>query len=103
MSALALSVLLVGAASYRFTRVITDDSISDGFRRWLYESGEIGKRWARWAYRLVSCSFCAGFWVSLGVWALWRHPWGSLGAARWLICWWAVAGVQALIGSRKDA
>lgn len=113
-----LALVVVGLASYRVTRVVVADTISDSFRAWVwsrayareddYDSlGDTDTRavrrswWWEKAYQLVSCPFCFGWWVSLAFYAAWFH-W-HVGFARPILSAIAVAGIQAFVSSRPDA
>lgn len=98
--------LVVSLAAFRITRFVVFDSLIGGnldsqskFSRWLdvfaYDSegnnrtlirGKIGD--------LLTCPYCVGAWVSLGVVAVWFY--GS-DPVRWGVTVWAVAGLQALL------
>jgi len=59
MSLVTFMVLALGA--YRATHLVTTDAILDGFR---------SKVWKKWPPAtkigyLITCNWCAGFWVSL--------------------------------------
>lgn len=110
-----LALLVVGLAGYRLTRVVTSDTISDPFRAWVYahayaasgydsrtdsEQARVRHRGWHWFYMLVSCPFCLGFWVTLGVWSAWK--WGP-DWCRSAVAAIAAVGVQAFIASRRDA
>lgn len=52
-------ILLISAlAVYRLTRLVTEDTILDRPRGWA-----IGR--AEWLGTLVTCPWCAGFWIAL--------------------------------------
>jgi hypothetical protein len=112
----ALSFLILALASYRLTRVVTDDTITDAARAWVWRRAYIvsaydserdqettmtrSVAWS-WLYRLVSCPFCVGWWVSLACyWAWWYSAWAWMRPALSAV---AVAGGQAFISSRRDA
>lgn len=92
----ALEFLLVALAAYRITRLVTTDTILDRQRDWVaVRFGQLGK-----LHTLVTCPFCAGFWVSCAVLGfalgadLVRLPW------EWaIIVAWSIAGAQALCSS----
>lgn len=109
-----LAVLIAALAAYRLTRIVVADSITDPARAWLWrrtfaEAGwdserdrpaviVVSRAWW-WVHELVTCPFCTGWWVSLGVWAAWIH-WPT---ARPAVVAVAVAGGQALLSSRAGA
>lgn len=53
-----LYLIAAGLASFRLTRLITDDTITSGLRRAVPK----GK-----AKQGIRCPFCVSFWVSLGI------------------------------------
>ena len=54
-----MTLLITGLAVYRITRLIVDDTILERFR-----IAFAGK--SEWRYSLVTCYWCAGFWVQRG-------------------------------------
>lgn len=107
MTELLLWVLIAGLAAFRIARAIATDTISLPFRRWLFDKAYAGvppdqietapasafqsAPVVRWLYKLLSCPYCIGFWVSLAIWAVvgfGRDP---------IITAFAVAGVQYLL------
>lgn len=77
-------LFVLAFASYRITRFLLIDSLLDGSRSKLHvllvnKSKKEGKLHLLWdkLYDLTSCTWCAGFWVSLAVYAtvLWIAPW----------------------------
>lgn len=112
MTNLILGVLVSALCAYRAARVVAVDTITDPFRYWLHRRGyfvtmtSVGadveprphRMLVRWAYGLVSCPYCIGFWFSLATWWCWRNVDGShvwIAAA-------AVAGVQTVLQSRTS-
>lgn len=101
MTIIALRVLVVGLAAYRLARIVAVDSISEPFRTWVFWTGHadpdgtdeppVTSRPLTWLYGLVSCAYCAGWWIALGLYAAWVN----LGWSRPLIGAVAVAGVAA--------
>lgn len=98
-------VLILGAASYRLTRLLVRDSITDRFRqaiaRWAFDQTQ--ERWRSPFRQRVSyfttCPFCVGVWVSAGVWVWWDVVPGG----RPVLLVAALAGVQAFLSSRPGA
>lgn len=94
-----LRVLIVGLAAYRLARAVSVDTITDPARAWLYEAaygpdGEAEGGWGwRWIYGLLSCGYCCGFWISLGLYALWVNAGGS----RPFVAAVAVAGAASIL------
>ena len=65
-------LLLLGFAA-RLIRLVAVDSIASYLRDWVRWIGEQvgGDRGLLWADELVTCPFCVGFWISVGVVASW--------------------------------
>lgn len=55
----ALVLVVAALAVHRLTVLITWDSITDPLREYVVDID--------WLYTLVSCVWCAGFWISLGM------------------------------------
>ena len=53
--------LILVLAAYRVTRLITTDTILEGFRNWVWSRQDPGTKIGY----LISCNWCTGFWVSL--------------------------------------
>lgn len=104
---LALRVVLVGLVAYRLARAVSLDTITDPLRDWLHRrayriiAAPPGRKepvvivrsrpWA-WVYSLISCAFCASWWIALGASALWFGEWSMDFAVAAV----ASAGVAAL-------
>lgn len=77
-------------AAYRLTRLIVIDTIFDGPRDkiydWLSPKGVVGDKLSY----LISCTWCAGVWISLGVYWLYTREFDFIGIA-------AVAGGQGML------
>lgn len=62
-------VLLV-AGAYRLWRLLGVDKITEGVRdRFFWRFRDRG--WATWVDDLVSCPWCLGSWLAIGVWGVW--------------------------------
>jgi hypothetical protein len=87
---LSIRVALVGFAAYRLGRAVALDSITDPLRGWVHKRAyrvhrprpgtkepvaTVRSRPWSWAYGLVSCAFCASWWIALGLAALWFGAW----------------------------
>lgn len=84
-------VVVIALAAARVARAISVDEISAPLRARLEQAAsQDGRRAARVLADLVRCPVCTGWWVSLGVSALWP---GTYRFRRAL----SVAGVQVLI------
>jgi hypothetical protein len=56
-----LTYVILVLAAYRVTRLITTDTIAEGFRNWVWSRQDPGTKIGY----LISCNWCTGFWVSL--------------------------------------
>lgn len=70
--------LILALAAFRIWRLASEDEILDVPRRWLvrlpasWEEGDIlPEEYRLGLAKFISCPFCFGFWISVGVWALW--------------------------------
>lgn len=105
-----LAVLVaIALASFRLTRLVTDDVITKPFRQWLdafawdsenrYDGGDgftyptARAPWRTWLHGLLTCGWCLGVWVSAATYVLWDH---GGGVGRTIVAVGAVAGVQGL-------
>ena len=110
IATLALVVVL-GLASYRITRVVTRDAITDRFRsavaRWAWDENR--EQWRggfrRRVQQLLTCPWCFGVWVSVVVyvWADLARLGREHGAGADVLLIAAVAAVQGLAASRTNA
>lgn len=105
-------VAVLGTASYRLTRLVTRDTITDGFRsglaRWAWDEHreQWRGRFRRRVQQLLTCPFCLGVWISAAV-----YVWADLaqlgapetGIAGDVVLVAAVAGVQGLLATRSGA
>jgi hypothetical protein len=90
VTTLLIRSLLIGLAAYRLARAVTLDTISEPFRNWVHahayntfrpKPGETvphvtvkSRPWS-WCYGLVSCPFCASWWMAVGGYVLWAGAW----------------------------
>lgn len=94
-----LTILIVGLASFRLTRLITSEygpgDIFLNFRAWagVYDLGKDGRP-STFFGKLVYCPMCLGMWISL---ALLLLPKGKL--QNFFISFLAVCGVQITLES----
>lgn len=110
-----LALLAIALCAYRVTRVVTDDTISQSFRAWVWRLAyrtagydslregtvQVRRSWlGEKAYQLVSCPFCLGWWVTIGVFVAW---FGWPRTARDVVRLGAAIGMQAFVSSRRDA
>lgn len=123
---LILAVLIVALAAHRLARGVAVDSITDRPRDWLYAKAytqpvaqpfppgardehdaelegweppppaRVKSHPVSWIYGLVSCAFCCGFWISLGLWIFWTNWHGTHAVIAAL----AVAGAQSCLAAK---
>ena len=104
-------VAVLGTASYRLTRLVTRDTITDGLRtavgRWAWDQHR--EQWRggfrRRTHQLITCPFCLGVWISAAVfvWADLAQLGPETGVAGDVVLVAAVAGVQGLLATRSGA
>jgi hypothetical protein len=105
---ISLPVLLIlAAAAYRGTQLAVHDTIADPIRNLIYawHANKPDARPRKWATKLIGCTYCAGFWVSGIVLAVYLLVTGTFDRAPLLIHgieWFALAGGQALLNRRDD-
>ena len=89
-----LVALVLVLASFRITRLITADVLLDAPRTWL------AVHLPAYPAKLVTCAYCAGFWISALVVVAWYFG----GRPGWVVLVvFAVAGAQALLGAIDTA
>lgn len=91
------TVIVIGIAAYRITRLALFDTIIEQSRARYYTFVANRKWFPRIREKildLTSCSWCLGFWVSLALYSLVQKdfPW-NLGIKGWILTF-AIAGVQ---------
>lgn len=112
MTPLVVAILVCGLAGYRLARAVAVDDISAPLREWLHDQAyEVGpdpaypsaapfipsvmtdtrRPWS-WLYGLADCPFCAGFWITLALYAFWVNV---TGWPRAVVAALAATGVQA--------
>lgn len=106
-----VGVVVAALAGFRLARAVALDTISRTPREWIWRRAFLVTGWAgpdeaawtptvlsrpwAWVYGLVSCPFCVGFWLTLGLYGLWTEAsW-----ARWPLLALAATGVQAALTS----
>lgn len=108
-----LTFLLISLASYRLTRLVTTDTITDRWRRWLTRrfpartiplfdtNGDTVDGTAtmkpRWIVELVNCDWCLGVWISAGVTG--GAHWAGLAPSRpaCILGWMAAAALSGVV------
>lgn len=105
-----LAVLIL--AAYRGTQLAVHDTILDAPRDWVFtwHSRKDTSPVRHALVSLITCIYCAGWWVSGAFLATWLYASGQWHDAPLLVHgaeWFAVAGGQALLNrwddSRKDS
>lgn len=99
-----VTLLVLGFAAFRLTRLVVIDTLTAGLRNKVHsflinraqKQGKLAFIWEK-LYELSSCTWCAGFWVSLGLYTayLWNEPW-DFTRKDWIIVF-AIAGIQGLL------
>lgn len=101
------SIVILGLASYRITRLVVLDTLLDEPRMWVLRNlaprpgGRLGQRASRLRRTRIKiaeglqCSYCVGVWITVGLSGLWH----LYGWARGPIVVAAVCGIQALLSS----
>lgn len=79
-------LVLAALAAYRLTRLVVEDTITEDLRNRLLNKVERGSK----TETLLTCPYCAGFWVAGAVVLATRLP-------APLLSWWAIAGATSLI------
>lgn len=97
-------LVILALASYRLTRFLVIDTLVEGLRHKFYgflsnralKQGKLHLIWEK-IYELSSCTWCAGFWVSLGLYTayVWLAPWDFTRFDLLNIL--AIAGIQGLV------
>ena len=94
---------LLSLAVFRIWKLLAEDTILDRPRAWLLKAGgwrpDSNQAPPR-SYRehlatFITCPWCAGFWLSIGVWVLWLCD-NDLTSA--LAVPWAISAVVGLLG-----
>lgn len=99
-----IPLIVLALASYRLTRFFVIDTLTEGLRNRLYvflinrseKNGPLRWVWGK-LYELTSCTWCAGFWVTLGLYTLyaWNEPWDF--SRLEFISLFAIAGIQGFL------
>jgi hypothetical protein len=87
-----VELVVLGLGTFRIARLVVEDDITLPVRSWLFDRFP-----SDWLISLLSCVWCAGFWVSVGVAACW-----------WLfpvVTWWVLLpfGLSAVAGLLAEA
>lgn len=102
-----LALIALGVASYRATHLVVHDSILDPARNQLFDWYNLKpeSKPRDLLTTLISCAYCAGWWVSgtvLAVYLTATHGWDDAPLLVHGIEWFAVAGIQALLNRWND-
>lgn len=71
-----LGLIVLALAVARGTRIVTEDTVSGPFRRWLVR--RLGE--THWLTYLFHCPYCASVWLGLGA--------GAFACAVLAVSWW---------------
>lgn len=113
MGSLLALIVILGCATYRVCRLVSTDTISDGFRRRLLtrypgrvvplydDAGQpvpgTGHLKARWIVELANCDNCLAVWFS-AAFVLAAHGCGLIDSWAWTgLAWPATATIAGLI------
>ncbi|CAL9612728.1 hypothetical protein SUDANB1_05659 [Streptomyces sp. enrichment culture] len=106
MITLPVFVVLAFAAA-RGTQLAVYDNIADPLRdvvfAWHERKPDAKPR--KWARKLITCIYCAGFWVSgivLGVYLAATGTWGAVSPWVHACEWFALAGAQMILNRFDD-
>lgn len=102
-----VELAVLAAASYRATRLVVHDTIADPVRDRIHDwhTRRLDSRTRTAAVTLISCIYCAGWWVTGILLAVYLTATGQWGAAPLLVHgieWFAVAGGAALLNRADD-
>ena len=99
---------LLGLAAWRLFHLVAFDDILDRPRRyitrlnksWRQEGDSTGEQYRAGLASFLTCPFCLGFWMSIGVWVAWLvFPTETLWAAVPLALNAGLIGAQRLLSS----
>lgn len=101
-----LTLIILGLAAYRATHLVVHDSIGEPIRDritgWYARKPESKPR----ILLVISCAYCAGWWISGAMLAVYLTTTGSWNTGGRLLLhgveWFTVAGVQALANRWND-
>lgn len=102
------AILVMGLAAYRATQLVVWDTIGDPVRAKieLWHAQRHESRVRSFVRQLISCIYCAGWWLSILtglVYATATGQWGHTPLLVIAVDCWAVAGVQALLNRWDDS
>lgn len=97
-------LIVLAFASYRITRFLVIDSLIEGSRHKLYaflsnradKNGPLHLIWSK-LFELSSCTWCAGWWLSLGLYSLYAWVGPQEFSRLDVINVFAIAGIQGLL------
>lgn len=100
-------IAVLGLAGYRATQAAVHDTIFDGARALVYvwHTGRPTSRIRGAAAKLISCTYCAGWWISGAILATYLTATGTWNAAPPVVHgieWLAVAGAAVLLNRWDD-
>lgn len=103
-----LTLLALGAASYRATQFVVHDTLADPIRDRIevWHARRFESPFRGFVRDLLSCIYCIGFWLSFLTVVVYLTATGTWGSAPLLVHAievWAVAGVQAVLNRWDDS
>ena len=85
----AIEFVVVSLGVFRLSRLVVDDDITLPLRAWLFH-----KFPSDWIVSLLSCVWCSGFWISVGIAGLW---WWQPVIVWWVLLPFALSAVAGLL------
>lgn len=105
MTISAITLAVLGLASYRITRLVVEDTIAEPVRhRLVVALLRRSTALRRSLVTLITCAFCAGWWISglvLFAYTATIGEWAT--PVIYGLTWFAVAGVAALLNAADTA
>ncbi|MGK5497261.1 DUF1360 domain-containing protein [Streptomyces sp. URMC 125] len=107
LAVMAVLAVVLGVAAHRGTQLVVHDTIAAPIRDRVFDwqARRPEARARRAVVTLISCTYCAGWWVSgvfLAVVLLATGRWHETPLVVHGVEWFAVAGVQALLNRWDD-
>lgn len=93
-----MNLLILSLASYRVTRLLVRDTLTEPIRVWLGKRASSQRLFWWFLAEIFHCSHCMGMWVS-GLLAMTLH----LDTIDWFLYSLAIAGFQSIITEFLDA
>lgn len=89
-----ITVVILGLAGYRLTRLVVVDSLFDNARLWFFDRPQ---RILHPVKLILNCTWCAGIWITASLYAFWlsTYPW-EWTRADWIVLL-AATGIQGMM------